>query len=177
MESIELFSTLVPLGNQTNDSTANEIMLSRENFAVFIKELETAPMQGLLVEAGSGLDINGMIDFTQGMFTDSNSGSTVMPLASVFLTQELLEVFEDNTPPDQSTRLIIVAYSVSSPLFQDSNHNGTGSIILSVLQSPLQSTIPPMDLEKPVVFQYQINQVLDYYSYNYVARCYGNKFL
>ena len=137
-------------------------MFSRENFAVFITELETVPnrsFQGQLIEAGSGLDINGNIDFTQGMFSDSNSDTIMMPLASVFITNELFEIFQNNTQPDQSTRLIFVAYDVSSPLFQDPNRNGTGSIILSVLQSPLQSTMPPTDLEEPVMFQYQINQV------------------
>ena len=134
-------------------------MFSRENFAVFITELETGPnssFQGQLIEVGSGLDINGNIDFTQAMFSDSNSGTIMMPLASVFITNELFEIFHQ---PDQSTRLIIVAYDVSSPLFQDPNRNGTGSIILSVLQSPLQSTVPPTDLEEPVMFLYQINQV------------------
>ena len=165
IESIELFSALVPLGNQSNDSTAGEIMFSRENFAVLITELETGPnksFQGQLIEVGSGLDINGNIDFTQGTFSDSISGTIMMPLASVFITNELFEIFQNNTStqPDQSTRLIIVAYDVSSPLFQDPpNRNGTGSIILSVLQSPLQSTVPPTDLEEPVMFQYQINQV------------------
>ena len=133
-------------------------MFSRENFAVFITELETVPnrsFHGQLIEAGSGLDINGNIDFTQGMFSDSNSGTIMMPLASVFITNELFEIFQNNTQPDQSTRLIFVAYDVSSPLFQDPNRNGTGSIILSVLQS----TMPPTDLEEPVMFQYQINQV------------------
>ena len=137
-------------------------MFSRENFAVLIIELETVPnrsFQGQLIEAGSGLDINGNIDFTQGMFSDSNSGTIMMPLASVFITNELFEIFQNNTQPDQTPRLIIVAYDVSSPLFQDPNRNDTGSIILSVLQSPLQSTVPPTDLEEPVMFQYQINQV------------------
>ena len=134
----------------------------RENFAVFVIEPEAGQngsFQGQLIEAGSGLDINGNIDFTQGMFTDS--GSTMMSLASVFITKELLEIFQNNTQPDQSTRLIIAAYSVGSPLFQDPNRNATASIILSVLQSPLQSTVPPTDLEEPVMFQYQINQVPD----------------
>ena len=93
------------------------------------------------------MDINGNIDFTQGM-----SGSTMMSLASVFITKELLEIFQNNTQTDQSTRLIIAAYSVGSPLFQDPNRNGTASIILSVLQSPLRSTVPPTDLEEPVMF-------------------------
>ena len=93
------------------------------------------------------------------MFSDSNSGTIMMPLASVFIANELSEIFQKNTQPDQSTRLIIVAYDVSSPLFQDPNRNDTGSIILSVLQSPLQSPVPPTDLEEPVLFQYQINQV------------------
>ena len=134
----------------------------RENFAVFVIEPEAGQngsFQGQLIEAGSGLDINDNIDFTQGMFTDS--GSTMMSLASVFITKELLEIFQNNTQPDQSTRLIIAAYSVGSPLFQDPNRNATASIILSVLQSPLQSTVPPTDLEEPVMFQYQINQVPD----------------
>ena len=161
IESIELFSALVPLCNQSNDSMADETMFSRENFAVFITEPETGS-QGKLIEAGSGLDINDTINFTQGMFTDSGSSTDVMSLASVFISKELLEIFQNDTKQDQSTRLIIVAYSVSSPLFQDAHRNGTGSIILSVLQSPLQCTVPPTDLEEPVMFQYQINQVLDY---------------
>ena len=138
-------------------------MFSRENFAVLITELETGPnrsFQGQLIEAGSGLDINDNIDFTQGMLSDSNSGTIMMPLASVFIANELFEIFQNNTQPDQSTRLIIVAYDVSSPLFQDPNRNDTGSIILSVLQSPLQSPVPPTDLEEPVLFQYQVYQML-----------------
>ena len=141
---------------------AGGIIFSRENFAVFITEPETGQngsFQGQLIEAGSGLDIDGNIDFTQGTFTDSGSSATTASLASVFITKELYEIFKSNTQPDQSTRLIIAAYSVGSPLFQDPNRNGTASIILSVLQSPLQSNVPPTDLEEPVVFQYQINQV------------------
>ena len=157
IESIELFAALVPLSNQTREG-----MFSRENFAVFVNEPVTGPngsFEGQLLEAGSGLDINDDIDFTQGMFVISDFSTTPMSLASVFISQLLLEMFENNTL-NEPTRLIFVAYNVSSPLFQDPNRNETtGSIILSVLQSPLQSTMPPTDLEELVMFQYQINQV------------------
>lgn len=138
-------------------------MFSRENFAIFIMEAETGTdgsFQGQLIEAGSGLDINSDIDFTQGMFSSSGPGTTLMSLASVFITQELFEIFQNNTPPNEPTRLIFVTYNISSPLFQDPTRNSTESIILAVLQSPLQNTAPPMDLEEDVQFQYQINQVL-----------------
>ena len=153
-----MFSALVPLDNQTNDSTAGEIMFSRDNFAVFITEQELEPngsLQGQLIEVGSGLNINDDVDFTQGMFL--TSGSTVMSLASVFITQELLEIFQNSTP-NEPTRLIFVAYNIGSPLFQDPDpsRRDTGSIILSVLQSPLQNFMPPTGLEEPVVFEYQV---------------------
>ena len=163
IQCLELFSALVTIGNQSNDSTAGGVMFSREDFAVYIIEPEPGPngsFQGQLIEAGFGLDIGDDVDFTQGMFTNSGSSTTPMSLASVFLTQELLEIFQSNMP-SESTRLIFVAYDIDSPLFQDPNRNETtGSIILSVLQSPLQSTTPPTDLEELVMFQYQINQVL-----------------
>ena len=135
---------------------------SRETFAIFIREPETGPsgvFQGQLIEAGTGLDINDDVDFTQGMFTESGSNVSTMSLASVFLTQELFEIFQSNTPSNAAPRLIFVAYSANSPLFQDPNSTDTGSIILSVLQSPLQSTMQPTNLEEDIVFQYQVNQV------------------
>lgn len=137
-------------------------MLSRQNFAVYVVEIEPdVILDGHFFEAGTGLDINDDIEFTQGSFTISSSGN-IKSLASVFITQELFGIFQSNTPPNQLTRLIFVAYDISSPLFQDPNVNGTGSIILSVLQSPLQSTIPPADLEEPVRFQFQSKQVFQY---------------
>ena len=137
-------------------------MFTRKNFAVFIMEPIRGPngsFQGLLVEAGSGLDINDVIDFTQGIFRVTGSNTTQMSLALVFITQELLEIFQSNTP-NEPTRLIFIAYNIKSPHFQDPSRDDIkGSIVLSVLQSQLQSTMPPTDLVEPVVFQYQINEV------------------
>lgn len=106
-----------------------------------------------IIQTGSGLDIGGDTDFSPRM----SAGSS---LASVMITEELAEIFVNNTPPDKLPRLIVAAYDVSSPLFQDPiNPNGTGGIILSVLQSPSLSSTSPAGLEELIDFQFQTNQV------------------
>lgn len=139
-------------------------MFSRENFAMLIMQPNIGPndtFPGQLVQAGSGLDVNSDINFTQGAFVDSTSNAMMRFLASVFITQELFGIFQNNTPIDQIPRLIFVVYAVNSSLFQDPNRNGTGGVILSFLQSPLQNSVPPTDLEELVKFQFQSTQVFE----------------
>lgn len=164
IESIEAFAALVPLSNQSNLTVAGEIMLTRENFAVLIVEPEVGPddFLGQIVQFQSRADTNSDIDFTQGAFVMPNSSSTddTRSLASVSITQELFEIFQNNTPPNELPRLIFVVYDDSSPLFQDPNRNGTGSVILSFLQSPLQASAPPTNLNEPIEFQFHTIEVI-----------------
>lgn len=158
IENIEMFAALVSLGN--DGTGAGEVMLRRVNIAIFVIIRDFSQEGSTLIQAGVGLDIDN-VDFTDGSGFINSSSSVVSimdALAAVLLNQQLLGIFESNTPANELTRLIFVAYDVSSSLFQD-NDISTGSIILSVLQSPLQSLVPPTDLEELVKFQFQTNQV------------------
>ena len=160
-----MFAALVSLGNDNTE--AGELMLRRVNFAIFVLVRDFSGEGSTLVQAGLGLDIDN-IDFTDGNgFINSSSsaiGNNIMDaLAAVLLNQPLLEIFESNTPFNELTRLIFVAYDVNGSLFQDGD-TGTGSVILSVLQSPLQGSMdPPANLDEPVKFQFQTNEVHIYY--------------
>lgn len=172
IQSIQVFADLVPLTNDTDeDPLPVDLVFRRENFAVLIKVRvpnSNGTIPGQLVQAGSGLNINSDIDFTQGQFLTSVAStypnSITGSLASAFLSSTLFQVFENtSTQFNNFTRLVFVVYDVNSPLFQDvtlngTAENGTRSVILSVLRSPQQGPAP-VDLEEPVKFQFQANQV------------------
>lgn len=164
IRSIENFAALVPLDNQSNDNTVpDEIMFSREAFAIFItvRDLETFPQAGQRIEAGSGLDISD-VNFTSGSFINSSSSAdTIQSLASVDISQGLFEIFQNSTPKNMLPRLIYIVYNVNTSLFQEPSGNGTGGVILSVLRSPLQGPAPS-GLTEQVQFQFQVNQVCTY---------------
>ena len=134
-------------------------MFQRQNFAILIVVQERTP-PSQLVQAGSGLNINGDIDFTEGPFTVSSSNTLpnnlTGSLGSVLVSSTLAEVFQNTSlQSDDLTRLIFVSYGVNSTLFQDrSNLDDTG-VILSVLRSPQQGPAP-VGLEEPVKFQFQV---------------------
>lgn len=141
-------------------------MFARENFAILVLARAPGPngtIPGELVQAGSGLDINGDMNFTEGPFVTSLAStypdSIMGSLASVFVSSTLFQVFQNtSTQVDNFTRLIFVVYDINSLLFQDPGVASTGSVILSFLRSPRQGP-PPTDLEEPVKFQFQANQV------------------
>lgn len=142
-------------------------MIARRNFAILIIYREPNSdgiIPGELVQAGIGLDFNTPpIDFTQGQFqttpTNRYFNNITDSLASVFLSSMLFELFQNtSTQMDEPNRLIFVVYDANSVLFQDPRSAGTGSVILSFLRSPQQG--PTLtNLEQPVKFQFQANQV------------------
>ena len=142
-------------------------MFSREHFAVltFIQETDfNGTFEAQIVHAGSGLDINNSIDFTQGnfSFTNTNVSSNIMgSLASVFVSPMLYEVFQNTSRNNEELpRLAFVVYDINSPLFQDPDpfKNSTASVIFSFLRSPDQGPAP-RNLEEPIKFQFQLNRV------------------
>ena len=150
--SIEALAAIVSVAHEDD----GKLSLTRDNFALHVFEPVNGTFPDQIVQTGSGLDIGDDIDFSPRM----SAGSSPSSLASVTITEELVEIFVNNTPPGEPPRLIVVAYDVSSPLFQDPiNRNGTGSIILSVLQSPSTSSASPAGLEELLDFQFQTNQV------------------
>lgn len=165
IESIETFADLV--GRTDIDIMPGDVMFSRENFAILIIGRgpdQNGTIPGELVEAGVGLDINGKINFTQGQFVTSHPSMKMHTdsLASTIVSSTHFEVFENtSTQSEDLTRLIFVIYDVNSPLFQDPNNTNVGSVILSFIRSPEQGPAP-MNLEHPVKFQFQANQVLKF---------------
>ena len=148
--SIESLAGIVSVAHEDD----GKLSLTRDNFALHVLEPVNGTFPDQIVQTGSGLDIGDDVDFSPRMSAGSSPGS----LASVTITEELVEIFVNNTPPGEPPQLIVVAYDVSSPLFQDPiNRNGTGSIILSVLQS---NSASPAGLEELLDFQFQTNQVL-----------------
>jgi hypothetical protein len=177
IESIETYASLIPVDNQTS-----ELLLNRENFALLITESITGEIPGGdLIQAGSGVDVvNEDIDFTQVEFSSSGS-SSMTHLASVVITQELIEIFQNSTPVDEPPRIIFVVYGVNCPLFQDPVHlNGTGGVIVSALQSPIQSLVSVEDLEEPVNFQFRTNKVVPHACIVFMkcdtSTCEGDKY-
>ena len=150
----------------STDSLRSTITFPRNNFAILViaqRPNENGTIPGKLVEAGTGLDFNGDIDFTQGSFLISPATAylniTEGSLAATFVSTMLFQVFQDtSTQSDNSTRLIFVVYNVNSTLFSDPNIGSTGSVILSFLRSPQQGPAPT-NLEERVKFQFQTNQV------------------
>lgn len=140
-------------------------MFSREHFAVLTSIQVPDPndtFQGQIVQAGSGLDINDPLDFTQGNFSFTDTDvyrNTMGSLASVFVSPTLYEVFRNTSRRrEELPRLAFVVYDISSPLFQDPAINSTASVILSFLRSPDQGPAP-RNLEEPVKFQFQSSRV------------------
>lgn len=177
IESIQEFSDLVPVMNRSSNLTSGDKMFTRRNFAILVVVRSPDPNSGTIpgeiVQAGAGLDIKGDIDFTDGQFVFSPASSYLRTinssLASTFVSSMLYEVFQNtSTQVDSLTRLIFVTYDINSLLFQDENRRRTGSIILSFLRSPRQGP-PPKDLEEPVKFQFQANQVEHPYADNFRA--------
>ena len=141
---------------------------ARGNLAILVTVRTPGPdgsIPGEVVQAGSGLNISSEdIAFAQDSFLTSpaNTYTNVLEgsLAATFVSSELFRVFQStSTPANNSTRLIFVVYDVNSTLFRDpNNEGGTGGVILSFVRSSLQGPAPT-DLEEPVKFQFQTNQV------------------
>lgn len=144
-------------------------MFGGRNFALFVTVKDTEPngiLPSPLIQAGPGQDVVSNVNFEGGNSTSMsasffvNSSSTEgggESLASVFINQELFETFRNQTPESELIRLIFVAYDAASSLFQDSDRS-VKSIILSVLQSPLQGDAP-QNLVDPVKLTFQTRKV------------------
>lgn len=167
IESVELFASLVPVNNQTDNSMASVRNFTRDNFAIYIRIADV--FQGPPLQVLSDQDINDL-NFTQVSF-NSITDNTGDVLASVLLTSELFELFQENSPPNERfPRLLVVVYDVNSSLFQDRNPGGnftgnaTGGVVLSVRQSQpnlmqLQNSPAPSNLNEAVMFQFQTTEV------------------
>ena len=144
-------------------------MFGGRNFALFVTVKDTEPNGTLvspLIQAGPGQDTVNNVNF-EGSNSTSMSASFFVnlssmerggeSLASVFINQELFETFRNQTPESELIRLIFVAYDAASSLFQDSDRS-VKSIILSVLQSPLQGDAP-QNLMDPVELTFQTIKV------------------
>ena len=143
--------------------TSGNVTFTRPNFDVLvIVPADDAMARGQKVLAGTGSTFNNTNFMEGGGFSTSPIGSdSIESLASVCISPTLYDVFSDtSTQENERLRLVFISYVANSTVFQDPQRpfNGTGGLVFDVLR-PSNQGPAPIDLEDPVLFQFQASQV------------------